>query len=241
MVTVGVVVAAMIMPFGVLRSRADGLLDGYCESDCSLIDRVAALVTLRSIQGESQMSVDPCQPMVSTRIERKLRLPRVDSEECARPFVLVAVNQKLVSVDGLNVMDTPKHVVDGQWIQDGLFIPLREVLIEKAEDARAIGARNPNQPFGGNIMLAIDVAIPMDVVDAIRVTADSAGFHEHQALVAIPGKQDPIWLRLVPLNGIPIEARSVTEGVYDGQSFGAVLTAQAGAGAAESPTTDGLP
>jgi len=124
-----------------------------------------------------------------------LQIPLSSAEKTPKLAVNVVVSRKDVVVDGAWVLDLteitseetgePELAVPLDEKRGQLVSKLYEVLLEKAETAKDLGARagSDNYDFKGEILLQIDKRMPFSVVREIMFTAGQAQFGNFRFVV----------------------------------------------------------
>jgi len=80
-------------------------------------------------------------------------------------------------------VDPGELTVADEYKRGTMISPLYDTLQEKADDAKALAARNPNQPFKGRLLLQCDKDIPFSLLREVMYTAGQAQFGEFKFVV----------------------------------------------------------
>ena len=114
-----------------------------------------------------------------------LKLPLSSSKKDPEVAVSVVVSKRTVAVDGVKVIDVniDDLTVADEYKRGTMITPLYDVLQEKADDAKALAARNPNQPFKGRLLIQCDKDIPFSLLREVMYTAGQAQFGEFKFVV----------------------------------------------------------
>lgn len=179
-----------IAGLGVSRSvavtKAHRAFGPLCNANCVERDKAVSLLCLQRYPKNSEMLRDKCY-VYSLPEDVDFRLPRAESTHCPMVSVRIATRRSKLKVDGVSIIELMDWGTKDDSDPSSGGPRLLPVLEEKADDARAIAARNPNQPFDGLITLALDERTPMGLVDRIRRTALEASFHDQALIVHLPG------------------------------------------------------
>lgn len=113
-----------------------------------------------------------------------LKLPRSTAKRAPEVAINVVVSKRTISVDGVKVID----VGDGLQIADEykrgtMITPLYDILAEKADEAKALAARSPGNPFKGRLLLQCDKDVPFSLLREVMYTAGQAQFGEFKFVV----------------------------------------------------------
>ena len=138
---------------------------------------------------------------VSVAPSEDLQIPISSAEKTPKLAVNVVVSRKDVVVDGEYVIDVERRInedtgEDELAIPDGekrgqLISKLYDILLEKAQTAKDIGARagSDEADFKGEILLQVDKRMPFAVVREVMFTAGQAQFGNFRFVVIKGGNQ----------------------------------------------------
>lgn len=112
-----------------------------------------------------------------------LRLPASSAKKAPEVAVNLVVSKRTISVDGVKVIDVSDMAVAEEYKRGTMITPLYDTLQEKADDAKAIAARNVNQPFTGRMLLQCDEKVPFSLLREVMYTAGQAQFGEFKFVV----------------------------------------------------------
>ncbi len=114
-----------------------------------------------------------------------LKLPLSTAKKDPEVAVNVVISKRTISVDGVKVIDVDpgELTVADEYKRGTMISPLYDTLQEKADDAKALAARNPNQPFKGRLLLQCDKDIPFSLLREVMYTAGQAQFGEFKFVV----------------------------------------------------------
>ena len=113
-----------------------------------------------------------------------LRLPTSTSKKAPEVAVNVVVSKRTISVDGVKVIDVSDGMEIAEEYKRGTMItPLYDTLQEKADEAKAVAARNPSHPFKGRLLLQCDKDVPFSLLREVMYTAGQAQFGEFKFVV----------------------------------------------------------
>ena len=195
LVPVAFVALALLAAFG-LRAVASVQVAGefgpVCEQDCTELGRVTTVLRGGRPQRKAQMAYDSCGRMVN--LPHGIRLPVLATDRCVEVGVILMVGREEVTLDDVDAGGLAALTEDGEAAE-----LLRRQFAEKAEDAKAVAARNPNMPFRGRFLLAVDESHGWRVARAAIEAAGSGGFSDPRFLVAAHGSANPQWVRMVPV------------------------------------------
>ncbi|MBX2800301.1 MAG: biopolymer transporter ExbD [Myxococcales bacterium] len=132
---------------------------------------------------------------VSVAPSEDLQIPLSSAEKTPKLAVNVVVSRKDIVVDGVFVLDIERGISDDTG-EEELSIPadekrgqliskLFDVLLEKAQTAKDIGARagTDEMDFKGEILLQVDKRMPFSVVREVMFTAGQAQFGNFRFVV----------------------------------------------------------
>jgi hypothetical protein len=132
---------------------------------------------------------------VSVAPSDDLEIPISSAEKTPKLAVNVVVSRKDIIVDGEWVLDLERGISDATG-EEELSVPseekrgqlvskLYEVLIEKAETSKDLGARTGGDEFDfkGEILLQVDRRMPFSVVREVMFTAGQAQFGNFRFVV----------------------------------------------------------
>jgi biopolymer transport protein ExbD len=100
-----------------------------------------------------------------------LRLPTSSASKSPEVAVNVVVSQTQILVDGDEVCRVEDGTIPEDFIRGNNIIPLYDALLEKADEAKAIAQRLPDQPFKGRLLLQVDRNIPFSLVREVMYSA----------------------------------------------------------------------
>jgi len=114
-----------------------------------------------------------------------LKLPVSTAKKDPEVAVNVVVSKRTIAVDGVKAIDIDRDTltVADEYKRGTMITPLYDVLQEKADDAKALAARNPNQPFKGRLLIQCDKDIPFSLLREVMYTAGQAQFGEFKFVV----------------------------------------------------------
>jgi biopolymer transport protein ExbD len=114
-----------------------------------------------------------------------LKLPLSTAKKEPEVAVNVVISKRTLSVDGVKVIDVDPSSLEvaDEYKRGTMITPLYDTLQEKADDAKALAARNPNQPFKGRLLLQCDKDIPFSLLREVMYTAGQAQFGEFKFVV----------------------------------------------------------
>ncbi len=120
--------------------------------------------------------------------EGDLELPMSSSTKEPEVSVNVVVSRLSISVDGVKVIDVENSEVAEEYKRGPIISPLYDTLQEKADDAKAVAARNPSQPFKGRLLLQCDKSTEFSLLREVMYTAGQAQFGEFKFVVFKEGE-----------------------------------------------------
>lgn len=132
---------------------------------------------------------------ISVAASDDLQIPVSMAMKAPKLAVNVVVSRKDIVVDGAHVMDLEQAINDATGEAEirvpedekrGQLIPtLYDVLLEKAESAKDLGARAGQEEFEfkGEILLQCDKRLPFSVIREIMFTAGQAQFANFRFVV----------------------------------------------------------
>lgn len=178
-------------------------LSPRCEEECTELDRVAAAMSFSRFQPASQLVTDRCSDSMGWVESDDLRLVRMKSDRCPEFAVQLRLLRDEVLVDSVPIVPP----VEGQWFGPScdpeLLRRVHAHLHGRADDARAVAARNPTHPFKGRLLIVPDRSTPSGALDCLLGEAPAAGFTDAQIVVARPGRPFPVLARTVLLHADP--------------------------------------
>lgn len=127
----------------------------------------------------------------------KLELPTAMATEVPQLAVNVVLLREQVVVDGVHVLDlTQAGAIDDSDLRGSMIPKLHEQLLDKADQARAIGEVAPDYPFTGRLLLQVDTNTPWTVLRPVLWTAGQAQFSAFQFMVKTglqwPPREGPV-------------------------------------------------
>jgi biopolymer transport protein ExbD len=130
---------------------------------------------------------------VSVAASDDLQIPISSAEKSPKLAVNVVVSRKDIVVDGEWVLDLEQSVEGGN---DQLVVPddekrgqliakLYDMMLEKAETAKDLGARTGSDDFDfkGEVLLQVDKRMPFTIVREVMFTAGQAQFSNFRFVV----------------------------------------------------------
>ncbi len=120
--------------------------------------------------------------------EGDLQLPISSAKKEPEVSVNVVVSRSSISVDGVKVIDVRDSAVADEYKRGTMITPLYDTLQEKADDAKAVAARNPSQPFKGRLLLQCDKTMRFSLLREVMYTAGQAQFGEFKFVVFKEGE-----------------------------------------------------
>ena len=132
---------------------------------------------------------------VSVAASEDLQIPVSSAQKTPKLAVNVVLSRKDIVVDGAWVLDLQRSVNEGSGgeeiivpdseIKGELISKLYDVMQEKAETAKELGARTGNADFEfkGEVLLQVDKRMPFSVVRQVMFTAGQAQFGNFRFVV----------------------------------------------------------
>lgn len=132
---------------------------------------------------------------VSVAPSDDLQIPISSAEKAPKLAVNVVVSRKDIVVDGEWVVDLERAVseetgdevlsIPGEEKRGQMVSKLYDVLLEKAESAKDLGARTQSDDFDfkGEVLLQVDKRMPFSVVREVMFTAGQAQFGNFRFVV----------------------------------------------------------
>jgi len=185
----------------------------HCTEQCTEFDRIAAVMTFSRMQINTQLIRDRCDYSGGIIESEELTLVRMESDRCVEIGVNLRLETDAVHVDWSQILPAEAGGATAPSCDPVTRERVHAILEERAEDARAVAARNPNRPFKGRLLVVPDRSTPAGALDCLLADAYEAGFLEQHLAVVRPGRPFPLFVRtvqihadrtLVPPEGTPV-------------------------------------
>jgi biopolymer transport protein ExbD len=132
---------------------------------------------------------------VTVAASEDLQIPLSSAQKSPKLAVNVIVSRKDIVVDGTWVLDLQRSVNEGSGAEEmivpddekkgQLIAKLYDILLEKAETAKDLGAQTGSEEFAfkGEVLLQVDKRMPFSVVREVMFTAGQAQFSNFRFVV----------------------------------------------------------